>query len=66
MEKARLELHVSVEKAIHEVLQKVLQEIWDDHKLCVIEISVDWFDASTPAEPKMMLTGLDMRSTTKV
>lgn len=66
MAKADLELNVSVEKAIHEGLQKVLQQIWDDYKVCVREISVDWVDVSTPAEPKMMLTSLDMRSTTKV
>lgn len=65
MAKADLELKVSVEKAIHEGLQKVLQQIWDDHKVCVRDISVDWVDVSTPAEPKMMMTSLDMRSTTK-
>ena len=66
MAKADLELKVSVEKAIHEGLQEVLQQIWDDHKVCVREISVDWVDVSTPAEPRMLLTSLDMRTSTKV
>lgn len=64
MAKADFELKVSLERAIHDGIQQVLQQIWDDHKVCVREISVDWVDASSPADPKMILTRLDMRTST--
>ena len=66
MAKSDLQLTVSVEKAIHNALQEVLRDIWDKHQVCVRDISPEWVDRSTFGEQKMALTGLDMRTTTKV
>ena len=66
MEKTELELKVSAEKSIHERLKKVIQQIWYDHNVCILEISIDWIDVSTPSEHEMLMTSIDMRSTIKV
>jgi hypothetical protein len=60
-----LDLTVPVEKAIHEQLQNLLQEIWDKHKVCVNELRPNWFDVSDMGESKMLLTGLELKTTTK-
>jgi len=66
MAKADLELKVAVEKAIHTALQDVAQTIWDEHGICVEDVSIDWVDVSTPVEPKMFVTELTTRMRTKV
>ena len=63
---ADLKMAVSVEKAIHSALQEALQNIWDKFGVRVDDLSADWVNVSSPAEPKMMLTGINMRTTTKV
>ena len=61
-----LEIKVSVEKTIHLALQKALQKIWDDHQLCVQSISCDWADTSTYEKYNVLLTGLDINTSTKL
>lgn len=63
---AELKMKVSVEKAIHSSLQDILQKIWDEFGVRVDDLSADWIDVSSPVEPEMRLTGINMRTTTKV
>jgi len=55
-----------VEQAIHEGMQKVIQNIWDEYQICVRTVSVNWVDLSTLEEPRMMVTGLNIETSTKV
>ena len=57
---------LSVENEIHEGLQKAIQQIWDEYKVCIRTISVQWIDLSNATESRMILTGLDMGTSTKV
>lgn len=62
---AECTISISVEKTIHEGLQQALQQIWDDHRICVYEVSADWEDVSTMGESRMRLTGLHMQTMSK-
>jgi len=63
---ANLKAKISVEKEIHTALQNILQEIWNKYAVRIDDLSADWVDVSTPGTPEMVLTGINMRTTTKV
>ena len=65
MAKADIEIKYAVEQAIHAKLQSLLQQIWDDHGICIQNLSAKWTDVSSVEDPKMLLDELTMQSNTK-
>lgn len=50
--KAKIEIKVSVEKSIHNVLQRFIQKVWDDHGIVIDRVFTDWIDA--PGKGKVL------------
>lgn len=62
---AEMKVDVSLEKAVHQALQNIAQELWDKHGLCVKDVRFEWVDVSTAGEAKMFVTSVDAQTMTK-
>lgn len=62
---AEMKVDISLEKAVHQGLQNIAQELWDTYGLCVKAVSFEWVDVSTPVEVKMLVTSVVAQTMTK-
>ena len=62
---ATAEITVAVEKAVHDALRELAQAAWDKHGVCVQSVRFSWFDVSTPAEPRLIVTEVEAETLTK-
>lgn len=61
-----IEVKVSVEKLLHDVLRKTLQKIWDEEGICITDICIKWRDESCIGKPSdLVVTDLRMETLTK-
>lgn len=59
------EIAVAVEKAVHAALRELAQSAWDKHGVCVQSVRFSWFDASTLAEPRLIVSEVEAEMSTK-
>jgi hypothetical protein len=52
------------EKKAHDLIRHLLQNIWDEHKLCITDIDVGWLKIQGVAGPNKFITTLEIRSKT--
>jgi len=56
---------VSVERAIHDGLRKFAQHIYDEHRVKIREVQIEWLDTGSLAEPNFTVAEVNVHSTTK-
>ena len=64
--KRTIEVKVSTEKLLHDILRKMLQQIWNEEGICITDICIKWRDESRIGKPDdLVVTDLRMETLTK-
>lgn len=56
---------IGVEKIVHEVLRKAVQEIANSYNICVLEVKFDWRDTSTHDKPIRQIERIWLQTVTQ-
>jgi hypothetical protein len=64
MEKAEIAAKVSLEKVIHNGLNDLIQNFWDEHKILINSIGIDWLNISTRDRQQFVIERLTINSET--
>lgn len=63
---AKAEISVSVERAIHAVLEDLAQNIWNRHKVRINSVQINWFEAIGVDETTNIVLGCEVESSSFV
>ena len=53
-----------MEKKAHDLIRCLIQNIWDEHKLCITDINIKWLTVSGMPGPEKFITDVEIRSET--
>ena len=53
------------EQSIHEKMQSLAKQIWDEHGIAIQLVRFGWIDISTPQQARLVLATVDLDSKTK-
>ena len=56
---------VMIEKKAHDMIWRLLQDIWEKHRLCITDVSAGWLCIDEIPHPNMILRKLRISSETK-
>ena len=52
-------------KKAHNKIAKVIQEIWDEEKVRINQVSIDWFDSTNCSDYKYLIHKVSVDSETR-
>ena len=52
MAEAKMTIPISLEKVIHKGIQEFAQQLWDDQRIIISKIDIDWIDVTTHDKPR--------------
>ena len=50
------------ETSIHEKMQSLAKQIWDEHGIAIQSVRFGWIDCSTPQQARLILATVDLES----
>ena len=53
------------EKKAHNLIRHLLQKIWDEHRLCITDIGIDWFKVDANLRSQFYISELKIQSKTE-
>ena len=65
MAKGTIDVNISIEKALHDVLIDAFQDIANKHEIFIKSVTCNWCDVSTGAGIHMILSDMDIHTHTK-
>lgn len=58
--------NVSIEACINKTLAECFKQIYDDYKVAVLDVDVNWLDVSDTSESKMLVKDIKVKTFYKV